>query len=107
MNIIPVLMSGFVKSGRFARVGAFLPLLLTMNVRELTQGAHLILAYLVSGKAGKKQIALFIGTVLFLLSPITALPVIGILDDAVIVTLVFGYLHKKAMVAQHAPQTTA
>jgi uncharacterized membrane protein YkvA (DUF1232 family) len=66
---------------------------------ELCSRALKLWGYLVSGKCSKRDIILLVGVLLYLVSPIDAvpdfIPLAGWLDDAAIAGLVLSYLEKK------------
>ncbi len=67
---------------------------------ELVQRAQRLWRYLKSEAASPADVVLVIGALLYLISPIDAvpdfIPVAGFLDDATIAGLVLGYLDRKA-----------
>ncbi len=77
---------------------------------ELVARAWRLWEYLTSGKCSLADVVLVVAALLYLISPIDAvpdfIPVAGWLDDAAIAGLVLGYLDKKAGV-QKAPETSA
>jgi uncharacterized membrane protein YkvA (DUF1232 family) len=101
MNIVGFLIARYVKTGRFGRAAALLPLLGKMGIREFAAGSRDVFRYIVSGKATKKELAILIAAILYLLSPMDLIPdyipLFGIVDDVVILTIVGAYLHKKAI----------
>lgn len=76
---------------------------------ELVARAWRLWEYVTSGQCSIAEMALVIGVLLYLISPIDAvpdfIPVAGWLDDAAIAGLVLGYLDKKAN-APKAPDET-
>lgn len=100
MNIVAFLIARYVKAGRFGRALALVPLLGKMGIRGFVAGARDVFRYIVSGKATKKELAVLIAAILYFVSPIDLIPdyipLIGIVDDVAIATLVAAYLHKKA-----------
>jgi uncharacterized membrane protein YkvA (DUF1232 family) len=102
VKTLSVLIPTLIRSNRIGRAAALLPLLGTQNFRQLARDASLIFSHFVSRKATKKEMALLAGTILFLLSPVTAIPIIGIVDDVIVITLVLRYLHKKALESQES-----
>jgi uncharacterized membrane protein YkvA (DUF1232 family) len=67
---------------------------------ELVNRARRLRNYLTSGRCSVADIALVVGALLYLISPIDAIPdfipVAGWLDDIAVAGLVLGYLDKKA-----------
>jgi len=66
--------------------------------------ARRLMNYLVSGKGSTTDIILIVAALLYLISPIDAvpdfIPVVGWLDDAAVAGLVLSYLDKKASAGQ-------
>jgi uncharacterized membrane protein YkvA (DUF1232 family) len=100
MNIGAFLMARQTKTGRYGRALALVPLLGKVGVRGFIAGARDVFRYIISGKASKKELAIFIAAIVYLLSPIDLIPdyipFVGVADDVAIATLVAAYLHKKA-----------
>jgi hypothetical protein len=100
MNIVAFLMARYFKAGSYGKALALVPLLGKMGFRRFAAGAYDVFLYIGSGKATKKELAILIAAILYFLSPIDLIPdfipVLGIVDDVAIATLVAAYLHKKA-----------
>ncbi len=100
MNIVASLIARYVKPGRYGRALALVPLLGNVGVRGFIAGAYDVFRYIISGRATKKELAILVAAILYFLSPIDLIPdyipVVGIVDDVAIATLVAAYLHRKA-----------
>ena len=100
MNTVASLIARYAKTGRFGRALALVPLLGKVGIRGFAVGTRDVFRHIFSGRASKKELAIFIAAIVYFLSPIDLIPdfipVAGIADDVVIATLVAAYLHKKA-----------
>ncbi len=96
MNVLTFLFARYIKSGRYGRAMALLPLLSKMGFRRFATEAYVVLKYLASGKASKKELAILVAAILYFVSPLSLIPVIGLADDLVIATMLAAYLHRKA-----------
>jgi uncharacterized membrane protein YkvA (DUF1232 family) len=71
-----------------------------VNHSELVARARRLWNYLTSGRASTADFILVVGALLYIISPIDAIPdfipVVGWLDDMAIAGLVLGYLDNKA-----------
>jgi len=94
-------MGKYVKTGRFGRALALVPLLGKVGVRGFVEGARDVFRYIISGKASKKELAILIAAIAYFISPIDLIPdyipFVGVADDLAVATLVAAYLHRKAM----------